>query len=605
MIYNNLIYLLVVILIFSLSGVPDAPQIPWRLALLIFLAKGLFYQQIIHYLHGKKRIIKAAQYFSAEQKISILAIGSIAIDVYLLDCQYYLAKIPLAEKIPVLISLCGLLLFFFYLSLMWLEAARSYYAVFGKQYAKGPFLLHNIKTNLPIVLPWLLLSLLSDILQFASPPEVKKFLASPWGEPAILFAFFIVLAVWFPVIITRLWNCKPLPPSETRTHIEKFCRTQTLKYADILTWPLFEGQVLTAGVMGLIPKFRYLLITPAMLKTMSLDEIDSVMAHEIGHVKKYHLQLYLFLFIGFGLLAQLSAYPILYALLNSDIFYLWIDYTGREPAAALALTSSIPMLLLMVLYFRYLFGFFMRNFERQADLHVFKAMTSSKPLIQVLEKIAWMSGNIRDLPSWHHFGIGQRVDHLQKCEHDNSCIKKHDRKVRLALSLYLLAVIGAIIILWKMPADILEGAPREKFAEAVIKQKIETEPSNPLWHKLMGDLQFERKLYGQAVSAYESAMAIVPNDADLLNNLAWLLLTAEDKNILDPSKALSLARDAARLKPTGYILDTLAMAYLKNGFIELAMQTEKKAATIDPSNHEYYQKQLKKFEALKHRPPPE
>ena len=57
--------------------------------------------------------------------------------------------------------------------------------------------------------------------------------------------------------------------------------------------------MLTAGVMGLVKKFRYILVTDALLNNLSSDEIDSVIAHEIGHVKKYHLQFYLIFFLGF------------------------------------------------------------------------------------------------------------------------------------------------------------------------------------------------------------------------------------------------------------------------------------------------------------------
>jgi len=81
-----------------------------------------------------------------------------------------------------------------------------------------------------------------------------------------------------------------MEPGLVRTHIEAFCRRQNLKYADILIWPLFEGQILTAGVMGLVRRFRYLLFTPALLQSLSVEEVDAVMAHEIGHVKRYHLQ---------------------------------------------------------------------------------------------------------------------------------------------------------------------------------------------------------------------------------------------------------------------------------------------------------------------------
>lgn len=595
MIYNNLIYLLVVILVLSTHGTPDIPQIPPPYAILIFLAKGLLFHQLARRAHTQKRVQHPSQYFNIEQKFSIFAIILLAVDVYLLDYQYYLGNLPLADKLPVLVNFGGIALFLGYLTIMWTEARKSYQTVFGRHHTGPSFISTNLKINIPIILPWLLLSLLSDLLQLSNIRIIKETLASPWGEPAILLLFFVVLAIGFPLLVTRLWDCKSLPAGPTRAHIEKICHDQKLKYADIMAWPLFEGRVLTAGVMGLTKRFRYLLITPALLEAMTPEEIEAVMAHEIGHVKRHHLQLYLVLFLGFSLVAQLCVYPIIYLLLNSDFFYQVTLLTDKDPGGALTMMSTIPMLLLMILYFRFVFGFFMRNFERQADLHAFTVMNSGAPIIRVFEKIAWLSGKIRDLPSWHHFGIGQRIEFLQRCEFNRSLVAGHHRKVHGALALYMLVMVVAAIALWKMPADLLEGAPKAKFAEAVLRQKIKDEPQNPLWHQFMGDLQYSRKLYGSAVADYEKALALAPGNPEVLNNLAWLLLTAEDDAIRDPAKALWLAQRAAPLKPQGHILDTLATAYWMNGLVEDAITMEKKAIKNDPANKKYYLEQLEKF----------
>ena len=44
--------------------------------------------------------------------------------------------------------------------------------------------------------------------------------------------------------------------------------------------------MITAAVMGLIKKFRYILVTQGLLQMLEPEEIDAVIAHEIGHVKK-------------------------------------------------------------------------------------------------------------------------------------------------------------------------------------------------------------------------------------------------------------------------------------------------------------------------------
>ncbi len=89
--------------------------------------------------------------------------------------------------------------------------------------------------------------------------------------------------------------------------------------------------------------------------------------------------------------------------------------------------------------------------------------------------------------------------------------------------------------------------------------------------------------------------ALEPVNPEIMNNLAWLLLTSENLTLRDPRKALTLARGAATLQPKGHVLDTLATAYWANDLIEEAVRTEKQAAAVDPAQRRYYLAQINKF----------
>jgi tetratricopeptide (TPR) repeat protein len=249
----------------------------------------------------------------------------------------------------------------------------------------------------------------------------------------------------------------------------------------------------------------------------------------------------------------------------------------------------------MLVYFRYVFGFFMRNFERQADAQVFKLLGDSTPLISSLEKIGWLSGNIRDKPSWHHFGIGQRVDFLEKCSKDKSLIARHDRKLygSLILFLALLAFSGGIIS--NMPMELNEKA-NIKFVEAVLQQKSHREPDKAIWHRLTGDLKQELGKDAESLAAYEKSLTLEPDNPETLNNLAWLLITTSDPAISDTERALILALQASLLRPTaGYIMDTLAATYWANNMLEKALETEDRAIGHDPANRIFYRRQMDFF----------
>mgnify|MGYP001237733813 CR=1 FL=1 len=120
--------------------------------------------------------------------------------------------------------------------------------------------------------------------------------------------------------------------------------------------------------------------------------LGRVIAHEIGHVQRKHLLLYLIFFIGFMLISY-AIYPLSYLLLFSlkPMLGLILAYQ-LSPASAIFALYALLLLVGIIIYFRYIFGFFIRNFERQADLFVFRLFPSAQPLIDTFDKIVVHSG---------------------------------------------------------------------------------------------------------------------------------------------------------------------------------------------------------------------
>ncbi|HSL39966.1 MAG TPA: peptidase M48 Ste24p, partial [Desulforhopalus sp.] len=116
--------------------------------------------------------------------------------------------------------------------------------------------------------------------------------------------------------------------------------------------------------------------------------------------------------------------------------------------------------------------------------------------------------------------------------------------------------------------------------------------------RLIGDLMLYRKLEDKALAAYETAYSLEPANPEVMNNLAWLLLTAQDLRLRDPGRALTLARGAAVLQPRGYILDTLATAYWANGLVDEAVRVQRQAIAADPAMRRFYLAQIIKFTSL-------
>jgi tetratricopeptide (TPR) repeat protein len=88
--------------------------------------------------------------------------------------------------------------------------------------------------------------------------------------------------------------------------------------------------------------------------------------------------------------------------------------------------------------------------------------------------------------------------------------------------------------------------------------------------------------YEQAIQSWTKALELKPENASILNNLAWFLATGVNVTAEDANKAIGFAERACELtehKDSG-TLDTLAAAYAAAGRFEDAVKTANKAVDI-------------------------
>ncbi|MEN8141654.1 MAG: M48 family metalloprotease [Thermodesulfobacteriota bacterium] len=576
--YNNLLYILVVIFLLSAHDAPAAPHYGAGPFILLFICKLGLFSWGCRRFYRRGRAMTSRDLMRSEQFVAWLAISSLAVDIFWLDGLYYAGLAPLASRLPLVGRMVGLALFFLYLAIGWYQAAKV--VAHGGRPPRA-FVLDNLRATLPIVIPWIFISLVLELLALGEGGPVRQFLNAQYGEIAVLAIFFLFLAIIYPPLLMRLWHCRPLPASLARDEIVSLASSQGLAYNNIMVWPLLGGQAITAGIIGFWRYFRYVLVTPALLKALSPMELQAVMAHEIGHVKRYHMQLYLLLLIGFSIVVD----PLLDLLLAALIISLPVDrllaWAGVSGAAGMEGLIIVLLLVILVLYLRLVFAFFLRNFERQADLHAFTSTGNSLAIVTALEKVGRLSGDIRDLPNWHHFGIGQRADFLLACKAEPSLVAAHHRKVNLALVSYLLVVALALALHFALPPDLV-GQAQVKREMSRLSHQLELYPDDYLLAWGLADRHYQRQEYAQALYRYDQALAARPNDAELLNNLAWLLITCEDEEYRDGPQGLLLARKAARLKTAPHILDTLAHAYWLAGRRQEAVATQARAVALAP-----------------------
>ena len=524
-----------------------------------------------------------------------MAIILFAIDIYVLNLTSFLTNISLFSIIPTLQALLFLGLFVLYLAIIWAFAYGSYRILYKIDISRKSYIFSNISFSIPVLLPWFFLSGIADIIN-ALPLELpKRLLSTTEGEVIYFLVFLVAVAMLGPVLILKFWRCKPLEAGLRRSRIERLCKKAGIGYANILYWPIFGGRMITAGVMGLVKKFRYILVTDALLRFLEPEEIDAVIAHEIGHVKRKHLLFYLVFFIGYLLLSYATFDLIIYSIIYAEPIYRFIGSVGFNQAAVTSAMFSLAIILIFLVYFRYIFGYFMRNFERQADIYVYALFDSAKPLISTLEKIAVTSGQPPDKPNWHHFSITERKDYLEKCEKDKTWINRHERKMRKSIAIYLVGIILIGGVAYNLNFGETGKKLNKHLFEKILLRELQKTPDNSNLLTTLGDLYYSINDYKKTIDAYQKSIKFKPDNPRALNNLAWLYATCDDIRFRDPKKAIELAQRAAELQKAPHILDTLAESYYINGKYEEAVYAEKLALELVKKNRLYYEKQLKKF----------
>jgi len=376
---------------------------------------------------------------------------------------------------------------------------------------------------------------------------------SNWSPYFEIMSSLILLVLVAPAVIVKSWGAKAIEKGSADEAIRKELEHLRTPVAGILCWPDSIMPHSTAGVIGLVRGFRYLLISTKLLKELSNAELRAVIAHEAEHIRRHHLFYYLIAVTG--LLG-------FFALAVNVNFLLVFTEISQFPGLVLGISAIISVLLFM----RFGIGFLSQNFERQADCHSFERFGIT-PISTALLKVSWLNGINPEQDNWHHYGIRQRIDFLSKCLKKPEMIQHHHRRVtriKIGCTLMLVGLLGANIILtsefiktnslaWK-----LERSKNSwKFEDASLLTK-------------MGDLLYFQDQKNNAEIWYRRALELNPGESRTLNNLAWLLTETHlgDKKRLKES--MELAQKALAGKKTAFIWDTLAEAYFMNGLYEKA-----------------------------------
>lgn len=197
---------------------------------------------------------------------------------------------------------------------------------------------------------------------------------------SLIFIFSVGLAVIFPVIILPLfYKQKPIEEPELTSMIQKIVSKAGLKIKFISEFNLSKttkkGNAMLAG-MG---KTKRVLIGDTLLQSFTVNEIETILAHELGH--SHHKHIIKNVFIG-----TLQSYFMYW--LMSVVYAKFVTMAGFRHVAEI---PALPILALAAMIFGILqspvFTYISRRFEYQADAYGIKLSGKPDVFITALEKL--------------------------------------------------------------------------------------------------------------------------------------------------------------------------------------------------------------------------
>jgi STE24 endopeptidase len=251
---------------------------------------------------------------------------------------------------------------------------------------------------------WLLLSLISGGGKFW------------WVGAWMLVGAFELLLLWlYPVILAPLFNkFEPVPDTELVQRIAKLMERAGLKARGIFQMDASKRSRHTNAYFTGLGKSKRIVLFDTLLQSHTADEIEAVLAHEIGHWKKKHIlkqlvAMELLSLIAFYVVAQLLNWPLLYR-----------TFGFSEPVSYVGLLLIGALFSPLGYFVQPLGSAFSRKFEREADDYAMGLIPSGEPLVQALKRLA--ADNLANLTphplyAWFYYShppLVERILRLKK-----------------------------------------------------------------------------------------------------------------------------------------------------------------------------------------------
>ncbi len=225
---------------------------------------------------------------------------------------------------------------------------------------------------------------------------------------ALFIGLFILLAQLAPVVLFPIfYKFEPLENEDLRRRLVQLGERAGTRVRGVYRWKLSEKSKKANAALTGLGSTRRIILADTLLDHYAPEEIEAVLAHELGHHVHRHILKSILVQAGITLLGFWLANLVLHYAVDHHLFEELSDFANLP---LLALTATALSLLLMPALNAY-----SRYNERQADRYAFESIASVEPFISSMNKLAQQNLAERTPAKWievlfhSHPSISKRV----------------------------------------------------------------------------------------------------------------------------------------------------------------------------------------------------
>ncbi len=200
---------------------------------------------------------------------------------------------------------------------------------------------------------------------------------------ALFMVLFVLLAQLAPVALFPIfYKFEPLDDEELRRRLVVLSERAGTRVRGVYRWKLSEKSKKANAALTGLGATRRIILADTLLDNYTSDEIEAVLAHELGHHVHRHILKSIFVQAAITLFGFWAANWALHYAVDRQLFE-FVQVSDFANLPLLGLVATVLSFLLMPALNAY-----SRYNERQADRYAFESIASVEPFISSMNKLA-------------------------------------------------------------------------------------------------------------------------------------------------------------------------------------------------------------------------